>query len=468
MLGIICPDKLIVTMHAPAKSLTEQMMPILRRPVERGDLGRAALHVLDWIGCAFAGSASQTGRVFLAEAQAALRAETAASVIAGPRINMRDAVFANGAFGNVLEMDDVHRAAILHPGPVVVPAALAAAEGRNIAGDRFLRAVIVGYEADIRIGRAVGPGHYAKFHNTATCGPFGAAAAVAHVLGLADSAVLDALGNAGTQAGGVWQCRHEPVMTKQLHTARAAVMGYEAAVLAARGLTGPRFILDGPHGFFAGLCPDAAPDRVTADRGASWLIHETSFKPWPACRHCHPVIDAALFLRDRVDVARIRTIRIETYRDAVAFCDRATPTSVIQAKFSLQHAVAVALVDGPPALAAFEPAIFARSDIARLRTRVQVVATDRFTQRYPAHFGAAVTVMLDDASEYQLDVPDALGDPENPLAPDAVIAKARMLMAHAGVSAARSAAIIAAACALPDGGPVRALTSLFTDETTSR
>jgi 2-methylcitrate dehydratase PrpD len=253
-------------------------------------------------------------------------------------------------------------------------------------------------------------------------------------------------------------------MTKQLHTARAAAMGYEAAGLAVRGLTGPRFILEGPQGFFAGLCPDGDPALVVDDPGRAWAIHETSFKPWPACRHCHPAIDAALDLRASLDSTRIASILVETYGDAVTFCDRATPTSVIEAKFSLQHAVAVALLDGPPPLAAFDPPVFARPDVAALRARTRVAATDAFSNRYPAHFGAALTVTLDDGATLRAAVPDALGDPENPLAVDATIAKARTLMAHAGLDAARIEAVVAATLALARGAPVAALARCLTDE----
>jgi 2-methylcitrate dehydratase PrpD len=260
-----------------------------------------------------------------------------------------------------------------------------------------------------------------------------------------------ALGNAGTQAGGVWQCRHEPVMTKQLHTARAAAMGLEAAQMAAFGLSGPRQILEGPQGMFAGLAPDARPHRVLAEADAPWLVHATSFKPWPACRHTHPAIDAALALRPRIAGRTIQAVHVESYADALSFCDRAVPTSTVQAKFSLQHAVAVVLLDGAPPLAAFGPLALERADIAALRARVTVADSTAFTHAYPAHYGAAVTVTLADGTTLHEAVPDALGDPENPLAEDAILAKARMLMESAGVT--RADAVIAAALALADGAP---------------
>jgi 2-methylcitrate dehydratase PrpD len=130
------------------------------------------------------------------------------------------AALGNGGLGNVLEMDDVDKRAVLHPGPVVVPAALAAAQDRGASGEAFLDAIVRGYEAVIRIGRAVGPGHYRYWHNTGTCGPFGSAAAAASLYGLSQEQTAWALGLAGTQASGLWQTRHEAASGRPLGSAR--------------------------------------------------------------------------------------------------------------------------------------------------------------------------------------------------------------------------------------------------------
>lgn len=161
-----------------------------------------------------------------------------------------------------------------------------------------------------------------------------------------------ALGNAGSQSTGPWRCWHEDVMTKQLNTARAAEAGYVAASLASTGFTGPLFILEGRQGFFDAMCPDPVPECILANPDAPWMIWETSFKPWPACRHAHAAIDAALVLRKSHDLLPpdIQTIRIRTYADASRFCDREVPTTTHEAKFSLQHSVGVTLLDGEPDL----------------------------------------------------------------------------------------------------------------------
>ncbi|MEL6235281.1 MAG: MmgE/PrpD family protein [Pseudomonadota bacterium] len=439
-------------------SLTQRLARHLDRAVSPDDEARAALHLLDWAGCAAAGRVTPAGTALAAVARAIGTGR--ATAIDAPGLSPAAAAFLNGGLGNVLEMDDIHRSSILHPGPVVIPAALAAAEARGADGRTLLRALVRGYEAVIRIGAAVGPAHYALWHNTSTCGPFGAAAAAAALMDLSREQTVWALGNAGTQASGPWQCRHEQVMTKQLHTARAAQSGLLAAELAGQGFSGPAFILEGPQGVFAAMAPDGNPDAVMAEADVAqpgWKIWDTSFKPWPACRHAHPTIDAALALRDRgIEVGAVARIEIETYADAIRFCDRPDPRDEMQAKFSLQHAAANALAEGPPGLDAFGPEAVARS--AALRARCQVAAGTRWSEAFPSRYGAAVAVTLHDGTQHRAEMPDALGDPENPVPPDAIAAKARALCLSAGWSDTDTARLIGAAMALPQGGPLSAFT----------
>ncbi len=430
------------------QSLTRRLVGIAGRPPDARDRRRAALHVLDWLGCALAGARQPAGEI-LRQMAPMLGAGRCRAILTRDRLAPAGAAFINGGLGNILEMDDVHRTSILHPGPVVIPAALAAAEAHGVPPSAFLDAVVRGYEAVIRVGRSVGPSHYAHWHNTASCGPFGAAMAVASVLGIDDDQRVAALGNAGSTASGLWRCRHEPVMTKQWHTAIAAQAGLMAATLAANGFSGPAFILEGEQGFFSATAPDATPDRVTARPDEDWLIFDTSFKPWPACRHAHATIDCALALRDRVpEPGQVTEIVVETYRDAVLFCDRVDPTTPQEAKFSLQHCAAATLIDGPPALDLFEPRSIARPDIAALRRKARVSATSPFVESYPEHYGAAVAVTLSDGRTHRAEGRDALGDPANPIGEDGVVGKAQILMEAAGIKPAGREMIIDAALGL--------------------
>jgi 2-methylcitrate dehydratase PrpD len=440
-------------------SSTAGLLALLARPVAQADRVRAALHVLDWLGCAAAGAATPPGRAMIAFGRTLPAG--ACRAFGGLALTGRDAALVNGSLGNVLEMDDLDRSALLHPGPVVVPVALAAAAETGASGAAALDAIVRGYEAMIRVGRSVGAAHYRQFHNTATCGVFGAAAAAGSLLGLDPAHMADAFGNAGTQASGLWQCRLEDCMSKQLHNGRAAQSGLLAAQLARHGFTGAHAILEGPLGFFAGFCPDARPECLLEDPDGPWLIHRTSLKPWPACRHAHPLIDAALAIRSRVDPARIARIAIEGYRDAIGICDNPSPRTPVEAKFSLQHAVAVALARGAPTLADFDAPAAAAPELAALRVRVALRESAELSARYPAHFGAAIRVEISDGTVIAHSVADALGDPENPLAADAVAAKARMLLAAGGFAPGAIDAAVGAAHALPGAAGVSELAQLL-------
>jgi 2-methylcitrate dehydratase PrpD len=286
-----------------------------------------------------------------------------------------------------------------------------------------LAAGVRGYEAVIAVGATFDAHHYAHFHNSSTAGGFGSVAAASSVYGLAGDRLVWALGNAGSIAGGLWQMRHEAVMTKQLHLAHAALAGLWIARLARRGFTGPRAILEGPQGLYAAATETPRPMVL----GDGWRIDEVSFKPWAACRHAHPAIDAALELRARGALAG--PVRVETYADALTFCDRPQPATVMEAKFSIQHSVAVVAVRGEPRPADFELAAIADPALAAARALVEVVESEEFTARYPDHFGARIW-----AGEEPVTLVDARGDPERPLDADGIVAKASALFGWGGLS----------------------------------
>ena len=436
-------------MTAPASSLTEALATRLLRPVDTPARQRAAALVADWFGCAL-GALRSPLAAQLTTLVATLPAGQATAFGAGRR-DPASALLVTGALGNVLEMDDVHRGAILHAGPVVIPVALAVAESTGAHPQQFLDAVVRGYEATIRVGRALGRGHYRYWHPTSTAGAFGAAAAAGSLLGLDARALADALGTAGSRTGGLWQMRHEPVPTKSIHNAEAARSGLLAAQLAAAGLRGPRAILEGEQGLFAATAPDAQPELVLAD-APDWLIHTTSLKPWPACRHAHPAIDAmrdAMRQSGSLPVDAFVAIEVTTYAEALRFCDRPEPTTELEAKFSLQHAVAAIACLGRPELAHYLPEAIDDPVLRAMRARVTVREEVAASARFPEHYGASVTVELADGRRLHASRVDAWGDPECPM-PDAAIASKALALAHwGGVSKVAASRLFDAVSELP-------------------
>jgi len=425
----------------PSPSLLQHLAMLLARPIEAADRARAATHLAYWRGSAALAAAGAMGEPLW---QAAAGAEWRADRTLADARHVAHFQY-EASLGSLYEMDDTHRAALVHPGPIVMPVARHLARLTGAAEPLVLEAIVRGYDAMIRLGLAMGPSHYALWHNTATCGNVGAAATAASLLGLDTTRTAHALALAVTRASGLWQIRMEPCDGKAWHTAQAAHTGLQAAWMAQAGLQGPAHALEGEKGMFAAMCPDARPLVLLAE--APWKIHETSLKPWPACRHAHPAIAAALRLRERllarmpqrypvagldgaeIDAAgdtaidpkangpvnAIARIDVHTYADALAFCDQTHPATPLQARFSLQHTVAAALLWGEVWMPTFEAHAINDATCAALRERVTLHTNVEINARYPAHFGASVSIVLADGTQLSEAAHDAPGDPEMPI-----------------------------------------------------
>ena len=414
-------------------SLTSSLTALIRaKPVQAADIDAAELFALDAIANAMAGRNSAPGRKLLAW-KSSLLGERSNAGIGG--LDTPRQAFMHGALCHILEVDDLHRASVVHPGCVVVPVLLAL--GRGHSRTKVLTALLHGFEACCRIGMAVGPMHYQIWHNTATCGPFGAAMAAAHLLDLSNDETVHALGNAGTQSSGLWEFLDTGAETKHLHAGRAAESGVIAAELAAQGFTGPPQILEGERGFFKATCPDPRIEMVLAEPDARWQVHATSIKPWPSCRHTHPTIDAAQAIRREfvakgLDLAGIATVDVATYQAALDLCDRQETPSAYAAKFSLQHTVSAALTQDEVTFDSFSGS--ARENLASARAKVNVHTESEIQARYPTHWGSRVSVTHANGYSTQCEVVNAKGDPELPLDRNQMIAKAAQLLEFGDVT----------------------------------
>ena len=417
-------------------SLTQELISLIRaRPIDSKDYEQAALLMLDAVACAYAGTATPVGGILRDWAQAQ------------GRDDKRDA-FLMGALTHITETDDLHRASVTHPGCVVVPAVLALGARLGSSPEQILRALIHGFEAMCRIGAGVGPAHYKVWHNTATCGPFGSAMACATLLGLDENQTADALGNAGTQSSGFWQFMETGAMSKHLHAGRACESGMLAAELAQFDFTGSPEILEGKKAFFVAMCDDPQPERVMADPEAPWQIHLTSIKPWPSCRHTHPIIDCALELHDMMDGQTPEKIDVKTYQAALDVCDNPQPQSVYEAKFSLYHCASIAALDGAVGLDSFDDT--ARDRTAGLRASTSIEVVDPYRSSYPVSWGAEVAITTETGQVFKVSRKDCKGDPELVLDNDEMRTKAMGLLAYSGLNETTANAVCDSVLSLPD------------------
>ncbi len=378
--------------------------------------------ILDWLACCIRGSAEQPGGIIRRVVAVQGKGEEATVFGAAPlRTTALNAALANGAFSHALDMDDLHNASIIHLGTVVVPAALAVAEQTGASGPALITAVAAGYEVGARVGEAVNPEAYFYWHTTGTAGTFGAAAAAASLLGLDAGQTAHCLGSAGSQAAGLWEFLRDGAMSKTLHAGKAAMNGILAAVLAREGFTGATAILEGEKGFCRAMSPAPRLDKLTAGLGnGAYKIDENSFKPYAACKHCHPAINAAQLLRARsgFDPARIAAVVVRTNAVAENLVNNPAPRNAYGSKFSLQYCTAAAFRYGRVGVEEFAPDRAADAELRRLMGCVAVEVDPGLDDEYrrnPDKWSALVIATTDDGLCHRQFIAYPKGDPQNPV-----------------------------------------------------
>ncbi|HSB48987.1 MAG TPA: MmgE/PrpD family protein [Burkholderiales bacterium] len=372
--------------------------------------------VIDWYASLLPGSRIAPATL-LEEALADELDHGRARLASGRRATVRAAALINGAASHAVEFDDIWRDAVYHPASPVISAALAAAQSQGASGERFLRAVIVGYEVSTRIGDAVMPSHYKYWHTTGTVGTFGAAAAVATLLGCNREQFVHALGNAGTFAAGLQQAFRSQAMAKPLHGGHAAEAGALAALAAARGVTGVADILEGEVGFGAAMSVNPDWSRATQGLGSDYHITRVTFKNHGCCGHNFAALDAVLTLKREHGFTHrdVRKVRIATYKGGLDIVDNPRPEGDYQAKFSIQYTVAHALVHGSVRLNAFAPERLRDPDVRALMQKMECVADAELSKAFPRQRAARVEIELSSGRSVEHFQPTRKGDPEAPL-----------------------------------------------------
>jgi 2-methylcitrate dehydratase PrpD len=374
----------------------------------------AKVCILDWIGVALAGSLKPPSRIIASIIREMAGREEAAVIGMGFRTSCPNAALVNGVMGHSVELDDIHEEAIIHPAVPVMPAALVMAEREDVCGKDLITAVTLGYEVEIRIGRAVIPSHYEFWHPTGTCGTFGAAAAAGKLLGLDEKGMVHAFGIAGTGAAGLVEVFG--TMSKPFNAGRAAMGGVMAALLAQRGFTSSTRILEAERGYLRATSGAFDIERMTQDLGTDFEAKKNIFKRHASCGHTHGAIDAVLEIVEKhgIKADDISKILVGTYPIAVSTTgERYEPGTVDDAKFSLPYCVAAALIYGKVGLEEFSDEKLVLPTILDLSKRVEAFVDPEFVN---ARLGPAkVRISTKSGDEHQSRVEKPKGYPENPL-----------------------------------------------------
>ena len=325
------------------------------------------------------------------------------------RLDALGAAFLNAAGANVFDFCDTHLPTVVHPTAPLAPALLALAELQRVSGPELLAAFVLGFEIECRVGLAVSPGHYPRgWHITSTCGVFGSAAGAARLLGLSAERTVWALGSAATQSGGLCECLGWPA--KSVSVGNAARNGLLAALLAAKGFSGPAEPIAGAQGFLAAMGEPPNWPALTDRLGETWEVTENSLKPYPSGFVIHPVLDCALDWRQQNPEAVVARVAVRGNPLLVQRTDRPNVATGREAQVSLQHAVAAALVVGKVGLGQFTDACVDHPEVRAMRQRIEVAGDPAIST-----IAAEVDLWTADGRKHSVSTRAARGSTANPL-----------------------------------------------------
>ena len=318
--------------------------------------------------------------------------------------------------------------------------------------------IAVGTEVLCRLSLVVPKAdHRAGFHPTAVFGAMGAAAGVGAALGLNARQIVDALGVAGSMAGGIIEYLAEGAWTKRLHAGWAAQSGIRAALLARGGFVGPRTVFEGVHGLFHGFAHTTQGDydALTGDFGTRWVTDTLAFKPYPCGTMAQPYIDCARRLAARgIEPEDVTDIVCEVAEGTVhrlwePLADKQRPRNGYAAKFATPYILASGFVHGGVGLSAFMESAIRDARVLALAAKVKFVIDP--DNPYPNNYTGHIRATLRDGSVVEERQPYLRGGAQEPLTRQDVVDKFRLNAEHGGWGAAQGDAALKLLAGLYDG-----------------
>ena len=330
---------------------------------------------IDTLACMLSGRLEQ---VTLAAKGLALErgSRGGSSVLLGSeKMGAMDAAFVNAVSAHALDYDDM--ALNGHPSVVLVPALLATGECIKATDQDLLRAYLVGYEVWAELmGREPDSLHNKGWHPTSVIGTVAVAAAVAHLEKLTAIQSSHAMGIAASMSCGLMG--NFGSMTKPLHAGWAASHGIESVRLAKLGATSSTHILEGGNGYLAAFSPNGRADRGPWVAPTDLRIRRNglSIKKYPLCYAAHRVIDGILDLRRTHGFTADDVVKVTPSLSSVTakVLHSHSPKTALEAKFSIEFAVAMSVSDGAVGLSQVTDEQVSRHDIqaqfAKVDTRI--------------------------------------------------------------------------------------------------
>lgn len=370
--------------HSVAATLAQWIASSTVDSLPPSAVQRARDSITDTVGVALAGVAHPASSKILGVVESL--GGKAQAVVFGTdmRTSSTHAALANAYLAHVLDFDDTHTRAIAHVSSPVLAAALAAAQAGGSTGEDLLTAHTVGMEVCSRVAVAMAERDDHGWHLTGLVGTLGAAAAAARALRLTHHESAAALGIASTMASGMRV--HRGTGAKSMSPAHAASSGVLAAVSAAAGMSSnTAFFEHQRHGFLTTLGFETDPRLIVEGLGSDFAMLQIAAKPYPSGITSHPALDCALDLLAQGPKPppsdAIESVAVQVHPLALELTGIQEPRNGLEAKFSIVHAVAIALLDHRITLDSFTDNAVIRPDVRALHRRITVVPDESVTRQ---------------------------------------------------------------------------------------
>ncbi|SAK53928.1 MmgE/PrpD family protein [Caballeronia calidae] len=425
----------------------------------------ARLNVFDTLACSIAGFQAPGVQEVLSIVREWGGKPEAAVFWTDLRVPAPQAAWINGIMSHACDYDDTHDKAILHGGISVLPAALAAVgvADHKVSGKEFYAAVVSGLELICRLGVATRIGLIqAGFIYSALFSYFAAAATAARVLRLSPEETLNAIGIAYSQAAGTHQVTRDGALTKRMQPGFGARAALTAVTMARKGVTGAQRIFEGEDGLGRTYLQSSLdPDTLRQGLGQRWHLEDLAYKPYPCCRMNHCAIDAALQVRAQAgfDWTKVTEIRVMVNSQGnqavgVPLETRRSPSTVVQAQFSICYNIACALVNGKVGLSDFTAESLSRSDVLSVAARVTPIVDEEFERKFGRNVTPARVEAVCNGKVFTAQVEEAKGGSLSPMSNQDLRRKLEDCLSFGGFETSRASSFEESIAALENSADV--------------
>jgi 2-methylcitrate dehydratase PrpD len=419
------------------KELVSSLQKLMQSDPSANDCKQVSRCLLDYLGATLAG-------VKLLK----VKTDTISNLLGGVNggvsavgldssVSLETAALVNGLNSHVAEMDDGVRFGMIHPGAPIFSALLPMAEKMNVRRIDLIKGVLVGYDAALRLASAMQPSHYRRgYHPTATCGSIGATMGIAAMLGFNAKEMEDALGAVSVVSAGSLKVVGNSSELKPYNVGRAAALAIQSAAVGKAGFTSPLDALNGETGFMRMTTDSLKLECLHKRAPNNYWIHSVYVKPYAACRHAHPSIEAALDIiqQEPFSIKDIKKIAITTYHGLKGRHDHQEVSCVASARMSIPFSVALALRSVGAGVNEFTQMAVDDPGNKSLSRKVFIQEDQKYTDRVPDQRSAKLKLDLLCGTSFVREVVYPKGEPENPMHDHELKEKYKELAMYGGVT----------------------------------